>query len=151
MAKRIHTIVTDTAPDLTPRTWYGMPAYANKDGKVVCFFQDAQKFKARYATVRLQRCGEARARTPCGRPSFALKKVTAAEEKKIAALVKKAVELSTSSRQWKRRSLFSLDPTVALARLEHGLPRRRRALFDRTVAKAEAEPWQGQVTDSPST
>jgi uncharacterized protein YdhG (YjbR/CyaY superfamily) len=90
MAKRIHAIVTDTAPDLTPRTWYGMPAYANKDGKVVCFFQDAQKFKARYATLGFNDAAnlDQGAMWPT---SFALKELTAAEEKKIRALVKKAV------------------------------------------------------------
>jgi uncharacterized protein YdhG (YjbR/CyaY superfamily) len=90
MAQRIHAIVTDTAPDLTPRTWYGMPAYANKDGKVVCFFQDAEKFKARYATFGFNDAAnlDQGAMWPT---SFALKKLTAAEEKKIGALVKKAV------------------------------------------------------------
>ena len=90
MAQRIHAIVTDTAPDLTPRTWYGMPAYANKDGKVVCFFQDAQKFKARYATFGFNDAAnlDQGAMWPT---SFALKGLTAAEEKKIGALVKKAV------------------------------------------------------------
>jgi uncharacterized protein YdhG (YjbR/CyaY superfamily) len=90
MAQRIHAIVTDTAPDLTPRTWYGMPAYANKDGKVVCFFQSAQKFKARYATFGFSD----KANLDKGAiwpTSFALKGLTAAEEKKIGALVKKAV------------------------------------------------------------
>jgi uncharacterized protein YdhG (YjbR/CyaY superfamily) len=90
MAKRIHRIVTETAPDLTPRTWYGMPAYANKDGKVVCFFQDAQKFKARYATFGFNDAAKLD-KDAMWPTSFALKKVTAAEEKKIAALVKKAV------------------------------------------------------------
>jgi uncharacterized protein YdhG (YjbR/CyaY superfamily) len=89
MAKRIHAIVTASAPDLTPRTWYGMPAYANKDGKVVCFFQDAQKFKARYATFGFNDAAnlDQGAMWPT---SFALKELTAAEEKKIGALVKKA-------------------------------------------------------------
>jgi uncharacterized protein YdhG (YjbR/CyaY superfamily) len=90
MAQRIHAIVTDTAPDLTPRTWYGMPAYANKDGKVVCFFQDAQKFKARYATFGFNDAANLD-RGAMWPTSFALKKLTAAEEKKIGALVKKAV------------------------------------------------------------
>jgi uncharacterized protein YdhG (YjbR/CyaY superfamily) len=89
MAERLHSIVKDVAPDLSPRTWYGMPAYA-KDGKVVCFFQSAHKFKSRYATfgfsdkANLDKNG-------MWPTSFALKKLTAAEEKKIAALVKKAV------------------------------------------------------------
>jgi uncharacterized protein YdhG (YjbR/CyaY superfamily) len=89
MAKRIHEIVTTAAPSLEPRTWYGMPAYA-KDGKVICFFQSAEKFKARYATFGFSDAAnlDAGAMWPT---SFALTKVTAAEEKKIAALVKKAV------------------------------------------------------------
>jgi uncharacterized protein YdhG (YjbR/CyaY superfamily) len=89
MAKRLHAIVKASAPGLAPRTWYGMPAYA-KDGKVVCFFQSAQKFKSRYATVGFSD----RANLDKGAmwpTSFALKELTAAEEKKIAALVKKAV------------------------------------------------------------
>ena len=88
MAKRIHEIVTETAPDLMPRTWYGMPAYT-KDGKVVCFFKDAGKFKSRYATVGF----EEKANLDDGAmwpTSYALVKLTPAEEKKIAALVKKA-------------------------------------------------------------
>ena len=89
MARRIHEIVRTTAPDLEPRTWYGMPAYA-KDGKVVCFFQDAAKFKARYATVGFNDAAnlDDGAMWPT---SFALKALTAKEEAKIAALVKKAV------------------------------------------------------------
>jgi uncharacterized protein YdhG (YjbR/CyaY superfamily) len=90
MAKRLHAIVKANAPDLSPRTWYGMPAYA-KDGKVVCFFQSAQKFKTRYATFGFSD----RANLDDGSlwpVAFALKKLTAAEEKKIAALVKKAVK-----------------------------------------------------------
>jgi uncharacterized protein YdhG (YjbR/CyaY superfamily) len=89
MAKRIHAIVKETAPDLVPRTWYGMPAYA-KDGKVVCFFQDAAKFKSRYATLGFSD----NANIDAGEmwpTSYALKKLGAAEEKKIRALVKKAV------------------------------------------------------------
>jgi uncharacterized protein YdhG (YjbR/CyaY superfamily) len=88
-AERIHAIVKASAPDLTPRTWYGMPAYA-KDGKVVCFFQSAQKFKSRYATLGFSD----RANLDQGAmwaTSFAVKDLTAAEEKKIGALVKKAV------------------------------------------------------------
>ena len=89
MAKRLHAIVTDSAPDLSPKTWYGMPAYA-KDGKVVCFFQSADKFKARYATFGFS--DEANLDKGAMWPtSFALKELTAAEEKKIGALVKKAV------------------------------------------------------------
>jgi len=89
MAKRLHAIVKANAPELSPRTWYGMPAYA-KDGKVVCFFQSAQKFKSRYATLGFSD----RAHIDNGAmwpTSFALKKLTAAEEKRIVALVKKAV------------------------------------------------------------
>jgi uncharacterized protein YdhG (YjbR/CyaY superfamily) len=90
MAKRIHAIVTANAPALSPKTWYGMPAYANKDGKVVCFFTAADKFKSRYATLGFDDSAnlDEGAMWPV---SFALKKVTTAEEKKIAALVKKAV------------------------------------------------------------
>jgi uncharacterized protein YdhG (YjbR/CyaY superfamily) len=89
MAERLHAIVTASAPELVPRTWYGMPAYA-KDGKVVCFFQSAQKFKTRYATLGFSD----RANLDKGDmwpTSFALKRLTAAEEKKIRALVKHAV------------------------------------------------------------
>ena len=89
MAKRVHAIVTAAAPDLWPKTWYGMPAYA-KDGKVLCFFQDAEKFKARYATFGFS--DEANLDQGALWPTaFALKDLTAAEEKKIATLVKKAV------------------------------------------------------------
>jgi len=90
MAKRLHEIVTTAAPDLMPKTWYGMPAYADKDGKVICFFQAASKFDTRYATFGFQ----PDARLDDGNmwaASFALIKLTAAEEKKIIALVKKAV------------------------------------------------------------
>jgi uncharacterized protein YdhG (YjbR/CyaY superfamily) len=88
LAERLHAVVTASAPALSPRTWYGMPAYA-KDGKVVCFFQSAQKFKTRYATVGFSD----RANVDEGAmwpTSFALKQLTAAEEARIAALVKKA-------------------------------------------------------------
>ena len=89
MAKRLHEIVKAAAPDLSPRTWYGMPAYA-KDGKVVCFFQCAEKFKSRYATFGFsdQANLDEGAMWPT---SFALKELTAAEEARIDALVKKAV------------------------------------------------------------
>jgi uncharacterized protein YdhG (YjbR/CyaY superfamily) len=89
MAKRIHQIVKTAAPDLVPRTWYGMPAYSKGD-KVVCFFQDAHKFKARYATLGFSDKAhlDEGAMWPT---SFALKKLTAGEEAKIIALVKKAV------------------------------------------------------------
>jgi uncharacterized protein YdhG (YjbR/CyaY superfamily) len=89
MAKRIHEIIRTAAPGLTPRTWYGMPAYARND-KVVCFFQDANKFKARYATLGFND----RANLDDGNmwpTSFALKELTAAEEARITALVVKAV------------------------------------------------------------
>jgi uncharacterized protein YdhG (YjbR/CyaY superfamily) len=90
MAQRIHEIVTANAPDLAPKTWYGMPAYANKDGKVVCFFQSAHKFNARYATFGFNDVAnlDEGAMWPI---SFALKELTPTEEAKIAALVKKAV------------------------------------------------------------
>lgn len=90
MGKRLHAIIKINAPALTPKTWYGMPAYANKDGKVVCFFQSAQKFKTRYATLGFSDAAniDAGAMWPT---TFALTKLTAVEEGKIAALVKKAV------------------------------------------------------------
>ena len=89
MAKRIHAIVMASAPDLSPKTWYGMPAWA-KDGKVVCFFQSAEKFNSRYATFGFS--DEANLDQGAMWPtSFALKELHAAEEKKIGALVKKAV------------------------------------------------------------
>src|SRR4029079_11474085 len=89
MAERLHAIVKASAQALSPRTWYGMPAYAI-DGKVVCFFQSAQKFKSRYATLGFSDKAnlDKGAMWPT---SFALKELTAAEEKKLAALVKKAV------------------------------------------------------------
>jgi len=89
MAERVHAIVMKTAPDLTPRTYYGMPAYA-KDGKVVCFFQSAAKFKARYATIGFSD----KANLDDGNmwpTSFALTKLTRSDEKRIAELVKRAV------------------------------------------------------------
>ena len=89
MAKRLHAIITDSASDLWPKTWYGMPAYA-KDGKVVCFFQAAEKFNSRYATFGFS--DEANLDNGALWPvAFALKELTAAEETKIVALVKKAV------------------------------------------------------------
>jgi uncharacterized protein YdhG (YjbR/CyaY superfamily) len=89
MAERLHAIVKASAPELSPRTWYGMPAYA-KDGKVVCFFQSGAKFKTRYATLGFS--DNANLDEGAIWPTaFALKKLTAAEEKKIRALVKKAV------------------------------------------------------------
>lgn len=90
MAKRIHDIVKITAPDLFPKTWYGMPAYANRDGKIVCFFQAASKFKYRYATLGFQE--DAHLDEGSMWPtSFALKKLTATEEAKIISLIKKAL------------------------------------------------------------
>jgi uncharacterized protein YdhG (YjbR/CyaY superfamily) len=89
LAEQIHAIVKATAPDLSPKTWYGMPAYA-REGKVVCFFQSADKFSSRYATFGFS--DEANLDKGTMWPtSFALKKLTAADEAKIAALVKKAV------------------------------------------------------------
>jgi uncharacterized protein YdhG (YjbR/CyaY superfamily) len=90
MADRLHALIKDTAPELTPKTWYGMPAYANKDGKVVCYFTPASKFKERYASFGFN----ASANLDEGNmwpTSFALRELAAAEEKRIAALVKKAV------------------------------------------------------------
>jgi uncharacterized protein YdhG (YjbR/CyaY superfamily) len=89
MAKRLHAIIKASAPALSPKTWYGMPAYA-KDGKVVCFFTSADKFKSRYATFGFNEDAnlDEGAMWPT---SFALKELTAAEEARIAALVKKAV------------------------------------------------------------
>jgi uncharacterized protein YdhG (YjbR/CyaY superfamily) len=90
MAKRLHGVIKASAPDLAPRTWYGMPAYANEEGKVVCYFTAASKFKERYATFGFN----AAANLDDGNmwpTSFALEKLTAAEEAKIGKLVKKAV------------------------------------------------------------
>ena len=89
MAERIHSIVTSTAPDLWPRTWYGMPAYT-KDGKVICFFKSADKFKTRYATFGFEESAQIDVGTMWP-TSFGLTKLTTADEKKIATLVKKAV------------------------------------------------------------
>jgi uncharacterized protein YdhG (YjbR/CyaY superfamily) len=89
IAKRLHELIKATAPELTPKTWYGMPAYA-KDGKVVCFFRDAGKFKERYAMFGFN--DSAKLDQGSMWPiAFALTKLSAAEEKKIGALVKKAV------------------------------------------------------------
>ena len=90
LAERVHQIVKATAPALSPKTWYGMPAYANDDGKVVCFFQSAAKFKSRYATFGFNEAAnlDAGAMWPT---SFALTELTPKEEAKIGALVKKAV------------------------------------------------------------
>jgi uncharacterized protein YdhG (YjbR/CyaY superfamily) len=89
MAERLHAIIKANAPSLSPKTWYGMPAYA-KNGNVVCFFQDARKFKTRYATLGFSD----KANLDEGRiwpTAFALKELTAVEEEKIGALIKKAV------------------------------------------------------------
>ena len=91
MGERIHAIVRANAPDLTPKLWYGMPAYANKDGKVVLFYQEAAKFKYRYATLGFQDA----AQIDDGNvwpTAFALTKLTAADEAKIGGLVKRAVQ-----------------------------------------------------------
>jgi uncharacterized protein YdhG (YjbR/CyaY superfamily) len=90
IAERLHAIVKASAPDLSPKTWYGMPAYANKDGKVVCFFQSGQKYDSRYSTFGFQDAAnlDEGAMWPT---SFALTKLTAADEKRIAGLVKRAV------------------------------------------------------------
>jgi uncharacterized protein YdhG (YjbR/CyaY superfamily) len=89
MAKRLHAIIKETAPELAPRTWYGMPAYA-KEGKVVCYFTAASKFKQRYATFGFNDSANLDEGNMWP-TSFALKELTPAEEKRIAALVKKAV------------------------------------------------------------
>ena len=90
MAKRLHELVKSSAPSLSPKTWYGMPAYANKDGNVVCFFTPASKFKSRYSTFGFN--DDAKLDEGAMWPtSFALKELNAAAEAKIAALVKKAV------------------------------------------------------------
>jgi uncharacterized protein YdhG (YjbR/CyaY superfamily) len=90
LAERVHVIVTASAPELSPKTWYGMPAYAGEGGKVLCFFQSADKFKSRYATLGFNDSAnlDDGAMWPT---AFALKELTAAEEAKITALVKKAV------------------------------------------------------------
>jgi uncharacterized protein YdhG (YjbR/CyaY superfamily) len=89
MATRLHAIIEATAPNLWPKTWYGMPAYA-KDGKVVCFFKSAEKFDSRYATFGFEEAANLDDGTMWP-TSFALKELTAADEKKLGALVKKAV------------------------------------------------------------
>ena len=90
MATRLNEIIKASAPALSPRLWYGMPAYANQDGKVVCFFQSARKFKTRYATLGFSDAAnlDEGAMWPV---AFALQELTAAAEAKIGALVKKAV------------------------------------------------------------
>src|ERR687886_77549 len=90
MAERLHAVIKASAPSLSPKLWYGMPAYANKDGKVVCFFQSAEKFDSRYATLGFSDKAnlDEGAMWPT---SFALKELGAAEEARIGALVKRAV------------------------------------------------------------
>jgi uncharacterized protein YdhG (YjbR/CyaY superfamily) len=90
LAERIHALVKATAPSLSPKTWYGMPAYANDDGNIVCFFKSAAKFKSRYATFGFEEAAnlDQGAMWPT---AFALTKLTAADEAKIKTLVKKAV------------------------------------------------------------
>ena len=90
LAKRVDELVTAAAPQLTPKTWYGMPAYADKDGKVICFFKNAGKFKSRYSNLGFsdQANLDAGSMWPT---EFALTKLTAADEKTITTLVKKAV------------------------------------------------------------
>lgn len=90
LAERLHALITASAPALAPKTWYGMPAYANEEGQVVCFFQSAQKFNTRYATLGFSD----KARLDDGSlwpTAYALTELTAADEAKIGALVKKAV------------------------------------------------------------
>ena len=89
MAKRIHELVKASAPDLSPKTWYGMPAYANKDGRVVCFFKPASQYKTRYATFGFEEAAniDEGAMWPT---SFALRELTADDEERLATLVKKA-------------------------------------------------------------
>jgi uncharacterized protein YdhG (YjbR/CyaY superfamily) len=96
MAERLHEIVKTSAPELSPKTWYGMPAYADKDGKIVCFFQSAKKFSTRYATLGFSDKAnlDEGAMWPT---SFALKDLSATEEAKIGQLVKRAVSQAGSS------------------------------------------------------
>jgi uncharacterized protein YdhG (YjbR/CyaY superfamily) len=90
MAKRVHALVTASAPGLSPKTWYGMPAYANEDGKVVCFFQSGQKFKSRYSTLGFT--DQAKLDDgPMWPTAFALKELTPSEEARITALIQKAL------------------------------------------------------------
>ena len=91
LAGRVHELVKASAPALWPKTWYGMPAYANKDGKVLCFFQSAQKFDSRYATLGFSDEANLDEEGAMWPTSFALTELTAAEEAKIGALVKRAV------------------------------------------------------------
>ena len=90
IAKRLHALVTSSAPSLSPKTWYGMPAYADKDGRVICYYTPADKFKSRYATFGFND-GAKLDDGSMWPTSFALMDLTAADEKRIGALVKKAV------------------------------------------------------------
>ncbi len=90
-AKRIHEIVKANAPSLSPKTWYGMPAYANEEGKIVCFFQSAGKFNSKYATLGFNHDNANLDEGNMWPSAFSLKELTTAEEARIAALVKKAV------------------------------------------------------------
>ena len=91
MAKRIHEIIKASAPSLSSKTWYGMPAYANQDDKIVCFFQSAAKFNSKYATLGFNHDNANLDEGNMWPSAFSLKKLTAAEEAKIVALIKKAV------------------------------------------------------------
>ena len=91
MAKRIHEIIKANAPSLSSKTWYGMPAYANQDDKIVCFFQSAAKFNSKYATLGFNHDNANLDEGNMWPSAFSLKKLTAAEEAKIVALIKKAV------------------------------------------------------------
>ena len=90
MAERLHAIIKASAPTLTPKTWYGMPAYANNDGKIICFFQSAHKFNTRYATLGFSDTATLD-EGDLWPTAFALKELTVATEARIGALVKKAV------------------------------------------------------------
>ena len=90
MAMKLHKLITAAAPQLTPKTWYGMPAYANKEGKVVCFFQESAKFKTRYATLGFSDSANLD-QGDMWPVTFALKKITNEEEKKILELIKIAL------------------------------------------------------------
>lgn len=90
MAKRIHELIKEIAPELSPRTWYGMPAYTNKDGKIICFFQSGIQYKSRYCTFGFQDAANLDEGNMWA-AGFALKKLTPTEEKKITELVKKAL------------------------------------------------------------
>jgi uncharacterized protein YdhG (YjbR/CyaY superfamily) len=89
-AERIHAIITSTAPELAPKTWYGMPAYANKEGKIVCFFQAAEKFESRYATLGFNDAANLDDGTMWP-TAYAVTDLTEADVKKIEALIKRAV------------------------------------------------------------